>query len=71
MIKKEKPAPNTMYVHKATFALFGSFVIRANICMLIAAKLSQIALFPYIWSLSVIVKNDLQVFRAPNEESIF
>ena len=40
-----------MYVNQATFALFESYLIRANICMFIAAKLSQIALFTYICSL--------------------
>lgn len=50
-INKDITPPNTMYVNKATVCVFESFVIRANICTFIAAKLSQIALFTYIRSL--------------------
>ena len=45
-----------MYVNQATVCVLESFVIRANICTFIAAKLSQIALFTYIYSLSVSAK---------------
>lgn len=46
-----------MYVNQAMLCVFESFIIRANICMFIAVKLSQIALFTYICSLGAIVKN--------------
>ena len=44
-----------MYVNQAAVCVFLSFVIRPNICMFIAVKLSQIALFTYIYSLCVIL----------------
>ena len=45
-----------MYVNQATVCVLESFILRANICTFIAAKLSQIALFTYICSLWAAVK---------------
>ena len=55
-----------MYVNQATVCVFESFVIRMNICMFIAAKLSQIALFTYICSLGATIKNK-RAFRGYRE----
>lgn len=55
-----------MYVNKAMLCVFKSFILRANIYMFIAAKLSQIALFTYICSLGATIKNK-RAFRGYRE----